>query len=168
MWFRIIVFLIILSAIDDYWEEKAKKQRYKKRKCRFFKSATYFFITAIMLLVSNYLGEEVYSYIALGILIGIGTFLSAINPNLREMYTAILVFGTIIGIVSFYYEKHRIIFSLVDIWMLLSIIVAMKESIHNMRYGIDPDVIEEQKAAKKRFKKRLRLFKTAFKMWRWR
>lgn len=167
MWLRIIVFLLILSAIDDYWEEKIKKQRGKKRAYRLLKCFAYFSIAVLLLIIANFFAQEAYIYMTFSALVGVGTFLSAINPNLREMYITMLVSGTVIGIVSFYYEKHRIIFTLVDIRMLLSIIAAIKEGIHNMRFGIDPDVIAEQKAAERRFKQKIKLFRTVFKIWRW-
>lgn len=167
MWLRIIIFLIILSGIDDYWEERIKKQRDKKRKYRFLKSFVYFSIAILLLLCANFIAKEAYIYMSFSVLTGVGAFLSAINPNLREMFITILVSGAVIGIVSLYYEKHRIIFTLVDIWMLLSTISAIKEGIHNMRFGIDPDVIAEQKAAERRFRKRIKLFKAVFKIWRW-
>lgn len=166
MWLRIIVFLIILSAIDDYWEEKIKKRRDKKRKYRFLKSFLYFLIAVLSFIAANCVAQEAYIYTAFSVLVGVGAFLSAINPDLREMYITIFVSGAVIGIVSLYYEKHRIIFTLVDIWMLLSIAVSVKEGIHNMRFGIDPDVIAEEKAAMRRFKLGLKLFKAVFKIWR--
>lgn len=166
MWFRIILFLIMLSVIDDYWEKKIKKQRDKKRKYRFLKCFMYFLIALLSYLFANFIAKEAYIYMSISILIGAGTFLSAINPNLREMYITILGLGTVIGIVSFYYEKHRIIFTLVDVWMILSMIAAIKEGIHNMRFGIDPDAIAEQKEEERRFKKRIRMFKAVFKIWR--
>lgn len=166
MWLRLIIFLIILSAIDDSWEEKIKKQRNKKRKYRLLKGATYLCIATLALLLVNYIGNEAYFYVLISILVAGGAFLSAINPNLREMYIVLLVLGTIISIVSFYYERHKIIFTLVDIWLAASIIVAIKEGIHNMRRGIDPDVIAEQETAKKKFRKALKLAKVLFKIWR--
>lgn len=167
MWLKIIIGLIILSAIDDYWEEKVKKNCNNKSRYRLLKGLVYFAVAAVSFLISDYIGNMGYIYIGLCILIGIGSVLSSINTNLREMYMIIVALGTIIGIVSFYYSRHRIIFTLIDIWMILGIITAIKEGIYNMRNGIDPDVIAEQKAAAKKFKKGIKLVKVLFNIWRY-
>ena len=167
MWIRVIMYLLLLSAIDDSWEKKIKKQRSKKRKYRFLKGLIFLGIAAFASLFVNYIGLETFLYTVIGILVGVGAVLSSINPNLREMYSIILVLGMIIGIISLYFERHKIIFTLVDIWLAASIIFTIKEGIHNMRCGIDPDVIAEQEAKEKKFKKGLKLAKVVFKMWKW-
>ena len=88
-------------------------------------------------------GDVIFIYTIFGIIFAIGSFLSAINCNLREIYSAILFIGCIIWAISPYFNNHKIIFSIIDIYLIIAIFCSVKESIENIRNDVDPDIYSQ-------------------------
>ena len=158
MWWKIIIVLLALFMVDFHWEEKIQKKRDAKRLYRFFKGLTYWGTAAASLLLVEFLGDIIYVYIFGGLLFGIGSILSAINTNLREIYGTTILLGVIIWIISFYFNRHKVIFTIIDLLIIYGWVCSTKEFITNMRNGIDPDIVAEEKETKIPWFKLARIF----------
>ena len=148
-----------------HWDEKVEKNKDKRRTYKFLMSLTYFATSIVSLFVVKYLGEIIYLYAILGIIFSVGSALSAINPNLRNMYACILIYGLIALIISFYYNNHKIIFTIVDVILAGSSLTCIVEGVKNMRNGIDPDVIAAERQKEKKLKRIFKLPWLLFRFW---
>lgn len=172
MWWKIILIILVLLWINMYWDEKYDKSRkqYKDRRKRrlykFLMGLSYLITAGLSLLLIEFIGDIILVYAVLGIIFGIGSLLSAINSNLREIYAVALIYGFIIWLISSYFGEHKIIIFIVDIFLIGCILAVVKESIENIRYGIDPDFIEEEKKRMKKWKLGFKLVKSVIGIWR--
>lgn len=171
MWWKIVLIFVILAYIGGYWDDKyvQSRKRYKDRRKRrlykFLMGLTYLITSGVSLLLIRIGGNVVFLYTIFAMIAAIGSFLSAINCNLRNLYSVILFFGTIIWVISFYYNNHKIIFSIIDFLLVILIIDSVKECITNIYHGIDPDLIEEEKEEKKKWIRRFKLLKSLIKIY---
>lgn len=152
-----------MGVIESHCEEKIEKEKHKKRKYRFIKGLEYFAAAIFSFFLTRYTDTDVFLYAVVFLIGGIGSVLSSINPNLRNMYIMGLVVFPAIWVISFYYEKHKMIFTIIDIFLILSFIGTVWEGISNIRNRIDPDV-EEEKKKRGGTLKRIKWF---IKFWRW-
>lgn len=150
MWAIFLAEIFIISLINEFWVKKTEYRRSGRRKYKIWKGITYFITSGLSLLLVERFGEAVFVYTAMGILAGIGAMLSAINANIRNIYSTILCAGAVVLLTVSHFGKYYIILSTLYIVMLYGIILAIQEGVQNMRDGIDPDIIEEQKAARRR------------------
>lgn len=150
MWIICLVEFLLFSFIYGIWAEKEEQKPKEKRKFKLQKGITYLITAGISLLLVEYFGGAVLFYTTASILVGIGSILSAINPNIRNIYSGFIFVGAIMLLTKPYFDNHVIFFSILYLIMIYGIILAIKEGIQNMRNGIDPDVIEEEKAARRR------------------
>jgi len=97
----------------------------------------------------------------------VGSALSAINPNLRNMHTCLLIYGFIALIISFYFDNHKIIFTIIDISLACGFVVSVIDGIQNMRNGVDPDVLKAKRQREKKFKRLFTLSRLLIRFWRW-
>jgi hypothetical protein len=155
MWKIILIGLLVLAVIGGSWDEKIEKQPWKKRTYKVLMGLSYIVTAVISVPLAAYLGEEIYLYTVVAIVAAIGCVFSAINPNLRDMYAALLICGIIAWLVTFYASAHPVIVVVVDILMLFGLIGSWEESINYMRKGLDPDVIEAENAKKKKIKRKV-------------
>lgn len=165
MWWKIVIIVFALLIVNFYWEEKAEKKQRKKRLYKFLMGITYLITAAVSLLLVGYWGNVVYIYTFGGVLFGVGAILSAINTNLRVMYMAVLFSGFYIGVAFFFFGSHRILCIGVGIFFSIGIIFSIGEGIYNMLHGIDPDVVEAKKKAKKKVKNYLKLTRMLIRHW---
>ena len=163
MWGKIIVVILIWAFICAYWEGKVEENRAGKRKYKLLQGMTFLVTAGISFILYQLFGLAVLLYTAVGIAAGIGSILAAINPNLREIYIQVLFCAIVMLIIAPHFFKHVIIFSLIYIGAIGSTIDKIKLSIQYMRDGIDPDVIEEEKAARRRFG--FKIAKLIFRIW---
>lgn len=162
---KIIIGFFIIGIIEDYWDNKMKKEKHKKRKYRFIKGLVYSAAAIISYFLAGYVDKFIYVYAAVFVIGGIGSVLSTINPNLREMYSIGLVVFPTIWVISFYYESHKTIFTIIDVLLILTFLGAVGQGISNIKSGIDPDVEEEKN--KKKWGRKLKRVKWFIKFWRW-
>jgi uncharacterized membrane protein len=156
MWIKIIIGLLILSCISSFWDEKIQKQEWKKRKYKLLMALTYFLSAVISVCLAGSIDDTIYLYTVAALVTTIGSILSAINPNLRDMYTYLLMIGAIIAVVTYYFgASHKIIVAVVDLLMLGGLWESWKESISYMRQGLDPDVVAEEKAKANKIKRKV-------------
>jgi hypothetical protein len=159
MWKIILIEILVLSIISSFWDDKIEKQKWKKRKYKVLAGITYFLSAGISVFLAESINNAIYWYTLVAVLIAIGCFLSAINPNLRNIYTSLLVLGGIALLVTRYISVHPIIVIIADIFLLCMIILSWHDSINYIRLGIDPDVIEEEKEKEKEDAKKIKRFK---------
>ncbi|MDE5698786.1 MAG: hypothetical protein K2I96_15495 [Lachnospiraceae bacterium] len=171
MWWKIVLIIIVLAFIGGYWVEKCVKSRKrfrdrrKRRTYKFFMGLTYLITAGVSFLLVKIGGSVLYLYTIFGLIFAIGSFLSAINCNLRNIYSAIAIGIFIMWAVSPYFNNHKIIFSILDIYLAVAVFCSVKESIENIYYGVDPDLIEEEKEEKKKWKRRFKQVKCLVKLW---
>lgn len=126
------------------------------------------FTAAVAALLIKYPGNEFYIYICGGgIIFGIGSLISAINSNLREIYSTFLFFGGIMYIIFPYFSNHKIIVTIVDIWLAIGCLASCKDSIDNIRNGIDIDIVREKEEEMRKLEKGFRLVKALIWAKRW-
>lgn len=161
---KIVIEFILLCAIYCICGAAVDNCPNKKRFYKVMMGFAYMVTALLSIRVADYFGRSIYFYTAFGFIFSLGSFLSAINTNLREIYTAI--FGCMFWLVIAYYLRsgHKTISIILAILGIGGLIVSIKESIENMLYGIDPDIVEEEKS--KRRKLRHKLLKYAIKAWR--
>lgn len=171
MWWKIVLMIIVLVYINSYWDEKYIKSRKhyrdrrKRRTYKFLMGLTYLITAGVSLLLVE-IGESVFFlYTIFGVIFAIGSFLAGINCNLRNIYSVTMFVGFIIWVISPYFNNHKIIFSVLDIYFVVAAGGSIKESIENICHGIDPDLIEEEKEEVKKWKRRFKLVKCLVKMW---
>lgn len=167
MIWKIIIILLILSCISVYWDEKIKKSKNKRRTYKLMMGLTYFVTAIISVFAAKYFDEIIYLYTILGLIFSVGSALSAINPNLRNMYTCLLIYGLIALIISFYFDSHKIIFTIIDISLACGFVVSVIDGIQNMRNGLDPDLLEAERQREKKFKRLFTLSRLLIRFWRW-
>ena len=165
MWWKIVIIVLALFTVNFFWDENTEKKQRKKRLYKFLMGITYLLTAAVSLLLVGYWGNVVYIYAFGGVLFGVGVILSAINTNLREMYLAVLFSGFFTGMAFFFLGNHRILCIGVGIYFSISIILSIGEGIYNMCHGIDPDVVEAEKKAKKKVKNYLKLTRMLIRHW---
>lgn len=164
MWKIYLAEFLIFSTIYGIWTEKEEKKRKEKRKYKTLKGITYLITSCISLLFVEHFGKAILVYTVISLLVGIGSILSAINPNIRNIYSGFIFVGGIMLPTKPYFDNHVIFFSILYLIMIYGIILAIKEGIQNMRNGIDPDVIEEEKAARRRMG--FKIAKFILRMWK--
>ncbi len=108
-------------------------------------------------------GKSIYLYIIFGFISSFGSFLSAINTNLRNMYMAILFYSVLLYFAYDFWFSHKVISIILLIYAIAGIIGSINEGITYMKSGIDPDMLEEKDA--KRISK-FKLLKYALKLWK--
>lgn len=165
MWWKIVIIVLALFIVNFFGEEKTEKKQRKKRLYKFLMGITYLLTAAVSLMLVGYWGNVVYIYTFGGVLFGVGAILSAINTNLREMYLAVLFSGFFTGMAFFFLGNYRILCIGVGIYFSISIILSIGEGIYNMCHGIDPDVVEAEKKAKKKVKNYLKLTRMLIRHW---
>lgn len=171
MWWKIILMIMILASIGSYWDEKYVKSRKrygdrrKRRLYKFLMGLTYLITAGVSWLLVETWESIFIFYTVFGIIFAIGSFLAAINSNLRQIYSFTLFIGFIIWVISPYFNNHKIIFSIIDIYLIIALLGSAIENIQNMYNGIDPDIIEEEKEERKKWKRRFKLVKCLVKLW---
>lgn len=158
MWWKILIICLVFGMISVNCDEKIEKRPDKKRLYKFLMGLTYLITAAASLFLAQYLGDIIYIYTIGGVVFGIGSFLAAINSNLREIYAMVIFCGTIMWIISLFWDNHKTLFTIIDVCIIIGMLSNVKESIDNMRNGIDPDIIAEEK------RKTRKILKTGFKI----
>lgn len=105
--------------------------------------------------------EKIFLYTCASFLIAIGYWLSAMNPNLRDIFAQWLFAGIFLFVAYSIRYEHKVIAIILAIWMGSFMINVMVEGIKNMIHGIDPDIPEKKKGISS-----FTLLKWAFKIWR--
>lgn len=161
MW-KYIIGIIVLAFIDYLFKVDPYKSIKEKRKKRLPKSFVYLLLagTSYFICRQQILGEDWRGFFAnvlvASLLFAIGSFLSAINPNLREIYGTILFNAAIaVAILFWLKEDHFIWFCILEVFVFLYTISCSKDLILDMKNGIDPDVVEADKEAKKKARKNI-------------
>lgn len=165
MW-KYIVGIITLALIECQFEIDPYQIIKLKRKKRLKKSIVYLALTCIsfLLYISHVGGEDWKNFLLVmsvaSALFAVGSLLSAINPNLREIFATVVIYAVLASAIYVWLkDSHFIWFCILEGFFALSVILNSIEAISDMRAGIDPDVVEADKEAKK--KSRKKLFKIA-------
>ncbi len=101
MWWKIILMIMILASIGSYWDEKYVKSRKrygdrrKRRLYKFLMGLTYLITAGVSWLLVETWESIFIFYTVFGIIFAIGSFLAAINSNLRQIYSFTLFIGFI-------------------------------------------------------------------------
>lgn len=165
MWWKILIMVIILSMVNGYWDEKTLARPHKKKLYKFLMGVTYLVTVAASSLLIQFVGTVIYVYIFGGVLFGVGSILSAINTNLRNIFASVVMYAFFMGIVFMFFGENKIVCIVAGIYFLISIIYIVCEGISNMYHRIDPDVVAERKAFERKVKNGLRLVKMLIQRW---
>ncbi len=147
---KIVIQVILLGTIsvifDSEIDDHSKQKRYNKT----MMGIAYMVTALLSIWIANYLGKSIYFYTICGFIFSIGSFLSAINTNLREMYTSLFAAMFWLFIAYYLRANHKTISIILAIIGILGIPASIKEGIDNMRAGIDPDVVAEEKERRRK------------------
>lgn len=161
---KIVIEVILFCSIFVIYSNAADNHPEKKRFYKAMMGIAYMVTALLSIWVAGYFGKSIYFYTIIGFIFSVGSLLSAINTNIRNMYASI--FACMFWLLIAYYirDNHKTISIILAILGIACIPFSIKEGIDNMKEGIDPDVVEEEKARKR--KSNFKLVKSAFKLWR--
>lgn len=161
MWIAIVVELIIIGLIGGYWDEKIDNNWKNRRKYRISCGITYLVTSILSVFLIRYIGEIVFLYTIVSVLLTINEFLKAVNPIWGEAFSNIMMFSFWMAIILFFFSEKRVVVILVVILEILAIVNYIKEANSKIRQGIDLDAVERRK----KFWNKIKLAKTLFKLW---
>ncbi len=159
---KIIIEVIVLLSIFLICNAAIENKPDKKRLYKVMMGLAYMVTAWLSCLIAGYWGESIVIYIIFSFICSVGSFLSAINTNLREIYMTLLLSSIFIFLEYCLYENHKIISIILFISTISMIIDNIKESVVYMKSGIDPDILREENKKISNFK----LLKYAFRLWR--
>lgn len=160
---KIIIEIIALFSIFLICNAAIENKPDKKRLYKVIEGIAYMLTAWLSCFIVDYWGKSIYFYIIFGFISSIGSFLSAINTNLRNMYEGTLIYSVWLYLAQSFYSIHKIISIILMVMAIAGIIGCIKEGIIYMKFGIDPDILEKEETKKiSKFK----LLKYAFKLWR--
>lgn len=165
MW-KYIIGIIVFAVIEILFPIDPYKPIREKRKKRLGKSFIYTVVACASYFIRGYqiAGESWKRFLLIfsiaAAIFALGSFLSAMNPNLREIFATMVIYAAlVIGIYAWLKNSHFVWFCILEGFFGLSLILNVKESVEDMMAGIDPDVVEADKEAKKNSRKKM--FKVA-------
>lgn len=160
---KVIIELILLSAIFCVYN--SKKENHPEKKC-FYKVllGIVYMVTALFSIsLVDYIGKSIYFYTVCAFIFSVGSFLSAINTNLREIYMYMFCCAFWLFIAYCLYDSnHTIIAVILAVLVIGGFIDELRDGIVGIINGLDPDEEEEKNHISK-----YKLLKYAFKLWKW-
>lgn len=158
MYTKVVIELLILLFIYIFFEMKIDNNRKRIRIYKLLRGLIYIASSILSFYLVEFVGEEIGVYIMLGMIFGIGSLLSAITPNLRDIFMGIILYSIIVALAyEFLYANHYVVFWIITIYSIIGIISVILQAIHNIGFGIDPDEVEREKEERKKFMAKAKL-----------
>lgn len=157
----IIIGLLCIGNLEDKYEKKIKTDIENKRKYKFQYGLWLLVLAIISAMLAIITKKYVLIYSVIVLLYGIYKILGAINTNVGDIFSSIIMSGLILFILNACFGEHQLFIKIASIWFGVAVLCSIIEGISNMIKGIDPEI---EKIQKEIFKDKIRVIIKPIKM----
>lgn len=157
----IIIGLLCLGNLEDKYEKKIKADIENKRKYKLQYGLWLLVLAIISAVLAMFTKKYVLIYSGVMLLYGIYKILGAINTNLGDIFSSIILSGLLVFVLYACLGEHQLFIKIAFVWFGLAVLCSIIEGICNMIKGIDPEI---EKIQKEIFRDKIRLIIKPIKM----